>query len=69
MSFEDIKNEAKDLGGKAKETAGKATENENLEFEGKKDQILADVKKTASEAGEKAKGLVTEAIDKIKGDK
>ena len=69
MSFDDIKNKAKDLGGKAKETAGKASDNEDLEFEGKKDQLVADVKKAATEACEKAKGFVNDTIDKIKGDK
>ncbi|QOR46823.1 CsbD family protein [Trueperella pecoris] len=66
---DDIKNTTEDLGGKAKEAAGKATDNESLEFEGKKDQMSADIKDKVANAAEKAKGVVNDAIDKLKGDK
>ena len=53
MGFDDkIKNTAQDLGGKAKEAAGKVTDNERLEAEGKKDQVEADVKNAADDAGD-----------------
>ncbi|WP_461186471.1 CsbD family protein [Trueperella pyogenes] len=69
MSFDNIKHDAEDLDGKAKEAVGKATDNEDLELDGKKDQFSADVKKTASDAVEKAKGFVNDTIDKLKGEK
>ena len=40
----DFQNKADELGGKAKETAGKATGNDNLENEGKGDQVKANAK-------------------------
>jgi uncharacterized protein YjbJ (UPF0337 family) len=40
-----ISNAAEDLGGKAKEATGKATGDEQLEAEGKGDQLSAKVKK------------------------
>jgi uncharacterized protein YjbJ (UPF0337 family) len=46
-------NMAEDLTGKAKEAAGKLTDDEQLEAEGKTDQISADVK----QAGEKIKDV------------
>lgn len=52
MGIDDkAKNAAEDAAGKAKEGAGKVTGDENLEAEGRADQIKADVKK----AGEKIK--------------
>lgn len=69
MSFDNIKHDAEDLGGKAKEAVGKATDNEDLELDGKMDQFSADVKKTASDAVEKAKGFVNDTTDKLKGEK
>ncbi|HIZ37691.1 MAG TPA: CsbD family protein [Candidatus Ruania gallistercoris] len=44
-------NAAEGAAGKAKETVGKATDDEELEAEGRKDQVVSDVKK----AGEKIK--------------
>lgn len=47
-------NKAQDIKGKVKETVGKATGNEDLENEGKTDQVESAVK----DVGEKAKDAV-----------
>lgn len=60
----DFQNKADELGGKAKETAGKATGNDNLENEGKGDQVKANVKQGVEDAKDK----VTEGLGKLKGD-
>ncbi|MEO7121766.1 MAG: CsbD family protein [Lacisediminihabitans sp.] len=46
-----IQNAAEDAVGKGKEAVGKATDNEQLEAEGKGDQVKSDIK----QAGEKVK--------------
>lgn len=46
-------NKAEELKGQAKETTGKATDNEDLEAEGKGDQMGANLK----QAGEKIKDV------------
>jgi uncharacterized protein YjbJ (UPF0337 family) len=52
MGMDDkVRNEAEDLSGKAKETYGHATDDEQLEAEGKGDQVKANLK----QAGEKVK--------------
>ena len=52
MGLDDkIDNKGDELKGKAKEHTGKATDDENLEAEGKGDQMGADLK----QAGEKVK--------------
>jgi uncharacterized protein YjbJ (UPF0337 family) len=52
MSNEDkAKNKGEQVKGKVKETVGKATGNENLEAEGKADQVSGNLK----DAGEKVK--------------
>ena len=52
MSTEDkVKNKGKELKGKAKEAVGQATGNEELEAEGKADQVSGNLK----DAGEKVK--------------
>lgn len=60
----DFQNKADELGGKAKETAGKATGNDNLENEGKGDQVKANAKQGVEDAKDK----VTEGLGKLKGD-
>lgn len=60
----DFQNKADELGGKAKETVGKATGNDNLENEGKGDQVKADAKQGVEDAKDK----VTEGLGKLKGD-
>jgi uncharacterized protein YjbJ (UPF0337 family) len=52
--------------GKAKEAAGKVTDNEDLEREGRKDQLKGDTHKAVGhikEAGEKLKEGVHDATD------
>lgn len=48
--------------GRAKEAAGDLTDNEDLQREGKADQVGADVKKAA----ENAKDKVGDAVDSVK---
>ena len=48
-----LKNSAEELTGQAKEATGKATGNENLEAEGKGDQVAGNLK----QAGEKIKDV------------
>ena len=45
-------NAAQEAAGKVKEGVGKVTDNERLEAEGKKDQVEADVKNAADDAGD-----------------
>ena len=49
---DDIKHGAEKMAGKAKEEWGDLTDNERLEAEGKKDQVEADVKTAADDAGD-----------------
>jgi uncharacterized protein YjbJ (UPF0337 family) len=52
MGMDDkLSNKGEDLGGKAKEAAGRATGDEEMETEGRADQVKADLK----QAGEKVK--------------
>ncbi len=46
-----VKNKAQETKGHAKEVAGRATDNKDLESEGKKDQVVGNLK----QAGEKVK--------------
>lgn len=50
MALDDkIKNAAENIAGKAKEAVGKATDNEQLEAEGKTDQLAAKAKKVGED--------------------
>ena len=61
MGLDDkIRNAAEEAAGKVKEKAGDATDNEELEAEGKADQMKADVK----QAGEKVKDAAKDAFDR-----
>lgn len=60
----DIQNKAEELGGKAKEAAGEATGNEDLQNEGKGDQLKSQIKQGVEDVKDKA----TEALGKLKGD-
>ena len=52
MGMDDkLSNKGEDLGGKAKEATGRATGDEEMETEGRVDQVKADLK----QAGEKVK--------------
>lgn len=52
-NIDKAKNTAEELGGKAKEAGGKITGDQELENEGKLDQVKADVK----QVGEKVKDV------------
>ena len=56
-------NKLQDLKGKAEETVGKATGDEDLENEGKADQVKASVK----DIGEKVKDAASEIEDAVTG--
>ena len=60
----DIQNTAEELGGKAKEAAGEATGNDDLQNEGKGDQLKSQIKQGVEDVKDKA----TEALGKLKGD-
>ncbi|MDO4609583.1 CsbD family protein [Corynebacterium sp.] len=60
----DIQNKAEELGGKAKEAAGEATGNEDLQNEGKGDQLKSQIQQGVEDVKDKA----TEALGKLKGD-
>lgn len=64
----DIENKAEELAGKAKEAAGDAIDNQDLENEGKADQVKSDIKDAVSDAGEKVKDAANEVIGKFKND-
>lgn len=65
MGLDDkIRNAAEEAAGKVKEKAGEATDNEQLEAEGKADQMKANVK----QAGEKVKDAAKDATDAFKQD-
>jgi uncharacterized protein YjbJ (UPF0337 family) len=57
-------NKLEDVKGKVKETVGKATGDEDLENEGKADQVKASVK----DVGEKVKDAASEIKDAITGE-
>jgi uncharacterized protein YjbJ (UPF0337 family) len=56
-------NKLQDVEGKVKETVGKATGDEDLENEGKTDQVMASVK----DVGEKVKDAASEIKDAVTG--
>ena len=56
-------NKLQDVKGKVKETVGKATGDEDLENEGKTDQVKASVK----DVGEKVKDAASEVKDAVTG--
>ncbi|WP_291478525.1 CsbD family protein [Corynebacterium sp.] len=65
MGLDDnLKSTAEDVSGKAKEAAGNVTDNDKLKGEGKVDQAKSDVR----DAAEKAKGKISEGVNKITGD-
>lgn len=60
---DDIKHGAEKMAGKAKEEWGDLTDNERLEAEGKKDQVEADVKNAADDAGDAARDIKRDLTD------
>lgn len=59
---DDMKNAAEKMGGKVKEGAGKVTGNEDLEAEGRVDQVKA----AAKQAGQDVKDAATKAGDNVR---
>lgn len=64
----DFENKKDNLVGKAKEAAGNATGNEDLENEGKADQVTSDAKQKVSDAAEGIKDKANEVIGGLKDD-
>lgn len=65
MGLDDkLSNSAENLGGKAKEAAGSVVGNEQLEAEGKGNQL----KSKAKDAVEDVKDKASEAFNKLKGE-
>ncbi|ART22301.1 CsbD family protein [Corynebacterium striatum] len=62
----DFENKKDNLVGKAKEAAGNATGNEDLENEGKADQVTSDAKQKVSDAAEGIKDKANEVIGGLK---
>ncbi|AKE40358.1 CsbD family protein probably involved in stress response [Corynebacterium kutscheri] len=63
-----LSNKFEDVAGKAKEAIGEATDNEKLENEGKKDQVVSDVKEAVDKAGESIKDAANKVIGSFKKD-
>lgn len=64
----DIQDKAEGLVGKAKETVGDVTDNQDLENEGKADQVKSDIKEKVTEAGEAIKDKANEVLGAFKKD-
>ena len=64
----DFENKKDDLVGKAKETYGEATGDHKAANEGKADQVIANAKEKASDAGEAIKDKVNKVIGSFKKD-
>ncbi len=62
---DDIKNQAEDLKGQAKEGIGEATDNEQLQSEGKLDQLGAKAKQGVEDLKEKAAETFNDIADKF----
>lgn len=63
-------NKLQDVKGKVKETVGRATDDEDLENEGKADQVTASIKdvgETVKDVGEKVKDAASEIKDAVTG--
>ena len=71
MGFgDDVRNKAQDVKGQAKEGLGKATDNEQLESEGKFDQLGAKAKEGLENIKDKASEAFNDITDKLdKNDK
>jgi len=64
-AMDKAKNAAKDAAGKVKETVGGATNNEDLEAEGKSEQVEADVRKGAENVKDTASDVKNSVQNKI----
>jgi len=52
--------------GRIKEAVGVLTDNDDLQREGQRDQVVGEVKETAARAVEKVKAVVERAVEKVK---
>ena len=52
--------------GRIKEAVGVLTDNDDLQREGQRDQVVGEVKETAAWAVEKVKAVVERAVEKVK---
>ncbi|KQB84552.1 CsbD family protein [Corynebacterium oculi] len=64
----DFQDKAEGLAGKAKEAVGDVTDNQDLENEGKTDQVKSDIKEKVTEAGEAIKDKANEVLGSFKKD-
>ena len=62
----DFENKKDELAGKAKEAVGDATNNEELENEGKADQVTSDAKQKLSDVVDDIKDKANEVIGSFK---
>lgn len=62
---DDLKNKAEDVKGQAKEGVGKATDNEQLQSEGKLDQLGAKAKEGFEDLKDKASEAFNDITDKF----
>lgn len=62
---DDIKNQTEDLKGKAKEGIGEATDNEQLQSEGKLDQLGSKAKQGLEDVKDKAAETFNDITDKF----
>ncbi|RSM85765.1 CsbD family protein [Kibdelosporangium aridum] len=67
-TFDKAKDKAEQLGGKAKEGLGDATDNEELEAEGKRDQVTGEVKEAGHDVRDKAAAKIHDAKEALKDD-
>ncbi|AHH93592.1 CsbD family protein [Kutzneria viridogrisea] len=65
--FDKAKDKAEQLIGEAKEKIGELTGNDKLQAEGKKDQVVGEVKEAGHDLRDKAAGVVDEVKDKLSG--
>ena len=64
--FDKAKDKAEQAGGKAKEHIGDATDNEELEAEGKSDQVSGEVKETGHDLRDRAGAAVHDAKERLR---
>ncbi|MFC0107652.1 CsbD family protein [Kibdelosporangium aridum] len=67
-TFDKAKDKAEQLGGKAKEGMGEATDNEELEAEGKRDQVTGEAKEAGHDLRDKAAAKIHDAKEALKDD-
>lgn len=66
--FDKAKDQAEQMKGRAKEKAGEATDNEDLEAEGKREQLTGEAKEAGHDLRDKAGNALKDAKRKVEGD-